>query len=77
MSERDTHTNRTHDHRPKKKETWFLGEFEGRWATHRQGGEWGTDVWDGVRTGVSERVALTVPRQRRRGVYGHKCMQVS
>ena len=23
-------------------ETWLLGEFEGRWATRRQGGEWGT-----------------------------------
>ena len=38
----------------KKKETWLLGEFEGRWATRRQGGEWGTDVWDSDRTGVSE-----------------------
>ena len=42
----------------KKKETWLLGEFEGRWATRRQGGEWGTDAWDGARTGVSERFAL-------------------
>ena len=40
-----------------KKETWLLGEFEGRWATRRQGGEWGTDVWDGARTGVSERLS--------------------
>ena len=40
----------------KKKKTWLLGEFEGRWATLRQGGEWGTDARDGARTGVSERV---------------------
>ncbi len=39
-----------------KKETWLLGEFEGRWATRHQGGEWGTDAWDGSRTGVSERL---------------------
>ncbi len=40
----------------KEKETWLLVEFEGRWATHHQRGEWGTDVWDGSRTGVSERL---------------------
>jgi hypothetical protein len=38
------------------KETWLLGEFEGRWATRRQDGEWGTDAWDDARTGVSERL---------------------
>jgi hypothetical protein len=39
------------------KKTWLLGEFEGRWATRRQGGEWGTDARDGARTGVSERLS--------------------
>jgi hypothetical protein len=24
----------------KEKKTWLLGEFEGRWATRRQGGGW-------------------------------------
>ena len=38
------------------KKTWLLGEFEGRWATRHQGGEWGTDARDGARTGVSERL---------------------
>ena len=38
------------------KKTWLLGEFEGRWSTRRQGGEWGTDAWNGARTGVSERL---------------------
>ena len=51
----------THDQGPvnsyiKRKKTWFLGEFEGRWSTRRQGGEWGTDARDGARTGVSERL---------------------
>ena len=41
-----------HDKNEKKK--WILGEFEGRWETRRQDEEWGTDVWDGARTGVSE-----------------------
>jgi hypothetical protein len=40
----------------KRKKTWLLGEFEGRWSTSRQGGEWGTDARDGARTGVSERL---------------------
>jgi len=40
----------------KRKKTWLLGEFEGRWSTRRQGGEWGTDARDGARTGVSERL---------------------
>ena len=39
-----------------KKKQWLLGEFEGRRATRHQGGEWGTDAWDGARTGVSERL---------------------
>jgi hypothetical protein len=38
------------------KKTWILGEFEGSWSTRRQGGEWGTDAWNGARTGVSERL---------------------
>ena len=37
----------------RKKETWILGEFEGRWTTRRRDREWGTDLWDGDRTGVS------------------------
>jgi hypothetical protein len=41
--------------------TWLLGEFQGRWATHHQGGEWGTDERDGVRTGVSEWLTSTHP----------------
>ncbi len=52
-----------HDHRSLSKTRpwfqsprWHLGEFEGRWATRRQGGEWGTDARDGVRTGVSKRL---------------------
>ena len=45
----------------KSKQWWFLGEPEGRWATHNQGGEWGTDVWNGVRTGVSERLPSSHP----------------
>ena len=40
----------------KEKKTWLLGEFEGRWSTRRQGGEWGTDARDVARTGVSERL---------------------
>ena len=40
---------------------WLLGESEGRWATHRQGGEWGTDERDGDRTGVIERLPSTHP----------------
>ncbi len=38
----------------KRKKTWLVGEFEGRWSTRRQGGEWDTDARDGDRTGVSE-----------------------
>jgi hypothetical protein len=34
----------------------LLGEFEDRWVTRRQVGEWGTDARDGVRNGVSERL---------------------
>ncbi len=34
-------------------------EFEGKRATHHQGGEWGTDVRHGTRTGVSERLLST------------------
>jgi hypothetical protein len=49
-----------------------MGDFEGRWATRRQGGEWGTDVWDGVRTGVSERL----PSQPR-GNVDAVCMDTS
>jgi len=30
-----------------KKKGGLLGEFAGRWATRRQGGEWGTDARDG------------------------------
>ena len=41
---------------------WLLGESEGRRATRHQGGEWGTDAWDGARTGVGERFALGPPR---------------
>ena len=41
---------------PDEKKPWLLGEFEGRWSTRRQGGEWGTDARDGARTGVSERL---------------------
>ena len=46
----------THHTLRQKKETWFLVEFEGRWVTRLQDGEWGTDVWHGARTGVSERL---------------------
>ncbi len=31
------------------------------WATRRQGGGWRTDVWDGARTGVSERLPSAHP----------------
>jgi len=34
----------------------LLGESEGRWVTRRQGGDWGTNARDGVRTGVRERL---------------------
>ena len=44
------------NHESERKKTWLLGEFEGRWSTRRQGGEWGTDAWNGARTGVSERL---------------------
>jgi hypothetical protein len=44
------------EYRKQGKKTWLLGEFEGRWSTRRQGGEWGTDAWNGARTGVSERL---------------------
>ncbi len=43
------------------KKKWLLGEFEGRLATRLQGGGWLTDVWDGVRTGVSERLPSVHP----------------
>ena len=38
-----------------------MGEFEGRRATRHQSGEWGTDAWDGARTGVSERLPSAHP----------------
>jgi hypothetical protein len=44
-----------------KMKTWFLGKFEGRRITHHQDRELGTDVWDSVRTGVSERLPSTHP----------------
>jgi hypothetical protein len=44
------------DRQTERKKTWLLGEFEGRWSTRRQGGEWGTDARDGAQTGVSERL---------------------
>ena len=40
----------------KRKKTWLLGEFEGRWSARLQVGEWVTDVRNGSRTGVSERL---------------------
>ena len=55
-----------------KKKTWILGEFEGRWATRLQVGEWGTDTWDGTRTGVSE----WLPSQPH-GNVGAVCMDTS
>ena len=45
----------------KKKKQWLLGEFEGRRATRHQDGEWGTDVRDGTRTGVGERLPSAHP----------------
>jgi hypothetical protein len=54
------HPNLFGQHNEKKK-TWLLGEFEGRRASRHQGGEWGTDSRDGVRTGVSERLPSDHP----------------
>jgi hypothetical protein len=51
---------RTRPHKEKKIQL-FWGEFEGRRATRHQGGEWGTDVRDGDRTGVSERCPSAHP----------------
>jgi hypothetical protein len=68
----------------KEKKTWLLGEFEGRWWTHRQGGEWGTDARDGSRTGVSERLpsqprgnvgAVRMDTSACRCLFGYACDQ--
>jgi hypothetical protein len=44
-----------------KKNLWLLGKFEGRRSIHHQVGEWGSDVWDGVRTWFRERLPSVNP----------------